>query len=119
MKIQVNTDHNVAGHEALTAHVTMNVESALSRFNKHITRIEVHLTDENATKGGDHDKRCVMEARLEGRQPIAVTDHAATLDQAIHGAVHKLTHLIESTLGRAEHSSENSPMHRKAQHVVV
>ncbi len=106
MRIQVNTDHNVAGHEALTTHVTTCVESALSRFSKHITRVEVHLTDENANKSGEHDKRCVMEARLEGRQPIAVTGHAASLDQAIHGAVHKLTSLIESTLARAEHSSQ-------------
>ena len=105
MQIQVNTDHNIAGHEALTTYVTTCVENALSRFSEHITRVEVHLTDENANKGGEHDKRCLMEARLEGRQPIVSTDHAATLDQAILGAVHKLTSLIESTLGRAEHSS--------------
>lgn len=106
MQIQVNTDHNIAGHEALTAHVTTCVESALSRFSKHITRVEVHLTDENANKGGEHDKRCMMEARLEGRQPIVATDHAATVDKAIHGAAHKLTHLIESTLGRVEHARQ-------------
>jgi hypothetical protein len=47
-----------------------------------------------------------MEARLEGRQPIAATDHAATLDKAIHGTVHELASLIETTLGRAEHSSQ-------------
>ncbi len=44
--------------------------------------------------------RCVMEARLEGRQPIAVTDQAATLDQAVRGDANKLARLIESTLGR-------------------
>jgi hypothetical protein len=42
----------------------------------------------------------VMEARLEGRQPVAVTHQAATLDQAVEGAAHKLARLIESTLGR-------------------
>ena len=106
MQVQINTDHNIAGHEALTAYVTSSVESALSRFSKHITRIEVHLTDENADKSGGNDKRCLMEARLEGRQPIAVTDSAAILDKAIHGALLKLTRLIESTLGRVEDSSE-------------
>ena len=44
--------------------------------------------------------RCVMEARLEGRQPAAVTHQAATLDNAIKGAADKLARLIESTLGR-------------------
>lgn len=106
MQIQIDTDHNIAGHEALIAHVTGVVENALSRFSNHITRVEVHLADENANKGGEHDKRCVMEARIEGHQPIAVTDHAANLDLAVHGAVHKLTRLIESTLGRVAHSSK-------------
>jgi hypothetical protein len=42
----------------------------------------------------------MMEARLEGSQPIAVTHQAATLDQAMDGAANKLSRLIESTLGR-------------------
>lgn len=44
--------------------------------------------------------RCMMEARLEGRQPIAVTHQAASLDQAVDGAADKLTKMIDSTLGR-------------------
>ena len=101
MQIQINTDHNIEGHEALAAQVSGVVESALSRFSDHITRVEVHLSDENSDKkGGQNDKRCVMEARLEGRQPIAVTHQAATLDEAVDGAADKLARLIESTLGR-------------------
>ena len=101
MQIQINTDHNIEGHEALAAQVSGVVESALSRFSDHITRVEVHLSDENSDKKGGHDDmRCMMEARLEGRQPIAVTHQAATLDQAVDGAADKLARLIESTLGR-------------------
>ena len=100
MHVQVNTDHNIAGHEALSLHVIGVVEGALSRFNEHITRVEVHLTDENSGKGGQDDKRCVMEARLEGRSPVAVTHHAASLHQAVAGAADKLTSLLASTLGR-------------------
>lgn len=75
------------------------VESALSRFSDHITRVEVHLSDENSDKkGGTRDMRCMMEARLEGRQPIAVSHQAATLDLAVDGAAGKLTRLIESTV---------------------
>jgi hypothetical protein len=62
--------------------------------------VEVHLSDENGPETGWHDKRCVMEARLAGRQPIAVTDEAGTLDQAVDGAADKLTRLIEDTLSR-------------------
>ncbi len=100
MQVQVNTDHNIECHEALTAQVSDVVQKALSRMSEHITRVEVHLSDENSNKNGQNDKRCMMEARLERRQPIAVTYEAATLDQAVDGAVHKLARLIESTLGR-------------------
>jgi ribosome-associated translation inhibitor RaiA len=101
MQIKINTDHNIEGHQALTAQVTGVVENALSRFSDHITWVEVHLSDENSNKKVGHDAlRCMMEARLEGLQPIAVTHHATTLDQAVDGAAEKLTNLIESALGR-------------------
>ena len=100
MQIQMYTDHNIEGHQALASQVNGVVDSALSRFSDHITRVEVHLSDENSDKSGGNDKRCVMEAHLEGSQPIAVTHQAATLEQAIDGAADKLTRLIESTLGR-------------------
>ena len=100
MQIQINTDHNIECHEALVAQVTETVENALSRFSSHITHVEVHLSDENSDKTSQNDKRCLIEARLEGRQPIAVTYQAATLDQAIDGASGKLARVIESNLGR-------------------
>ena len=100
MQIQINTDHNIKGHEALAAQVRGVVESALSHLSDHITRVEVHLSDESSHKTSQNDKRCMMEARLEGRQPIAVTHPAGTLEQAVDGAADKLARLIESTLGR-------------------
>lgn len=101
MQIQINTDRNIDGHEALAAQVRGVVESALGRHESLITRVEVHLSDENsAKKGGKDDIRCMMEARLEGRPPAAITHQAATVEQAVDGAAEKLTRLIESTLGR-------------------
>lgn len=101
MQIQINTDRNIEGHEALAAHVSGIVGSALSKISDHITRVEVHLSDENSDKKhGNDDMRCMMEARLEGLQPVAVTHHAQTLGQAVDGAGDKLCRLIDSTLGR-------------------
>jgi len=100
MQVQINTDHNIEGSEAFTTQVRGVVESALARFSDHITRVEVHLSDENSHKSGQNDKRCMLEARLEGRQPIAVTHQAATLEEAVRGAADKMTRLIESTMGR-------------------
>jgi ribosome-associated translation inhibitor RaiA len=116
MQIQINTDHNIEGHEALAAQVSEVVESALSLVSDHITRVEVHLSDENGDKRGQNDKRCMMEARMEGRQPVAVTHQSATLVQAVDGAADKLTRLIESTLGRRRHQESyraDPPLHRQ------
>jgi ribosome-associated translation inhibitor RaiA len=104
MQIQINTDHHIEGHEALVAWATGEVGTALSHHKGHITRVEVHLSDANGHKSGQNDKHCVMEGRLEGRQPMAVTHNAQTLYQAVTGAADKLNRLIESTLGRAARS---------------
>jgi ribosome-associated translation inhibitor RaiA len=100
MHIQVNTDHTIEGHEALADQIRGIVENALSRMSDRLTRVEVHLTDESGPKNRANNKRCMMEARLEGRQPIAVTDEAATVDLAVNGAADKLARLIEHTLGK-------------------
>ncbi len=111
MKIQINTDDNIAGREELAEQTKATVISTLGHLAEHITRVEVHLNDENSDKGGSHDKRCMMEARLEGHQPIAVTDAAETIDQAIDGAVHKLKRLLDHTLARLKHSTEPLSAH--------
>ena len=101
MKIQINTDSNIAGNEQLRREVEALLRGALDRFSEKITRVEVHLSDENSDKkSGVDDMRCLLEARLAGRQPIAVSHEAATLQEAVDGAAEKLTHSLDSTLGR-------------------
>ena len=100
MKIQINTDNNVECSEELAEQAEGTVESTLGHLAEHVTRIEVHLSDENSDKGGAHDKRCMMEVRLEGPQPIAVSDEAESIDLAIDGAAEKLKNSLENTLGR-------------------
>ncbi len=103
MQIQVNTDENVQGSEELSARVSTEIHSRLDRFSQHITRIEVHLSDEDADKSGGSDKRCLIEARLEGRQPQAASDQADTLEGAYSGAAKKLQRALETTLGKLNH----------------
>lgn len=109
MKIQVNTDANIPGHAARVAGVSRIVEHALARFAESITRVEVHLSDENSGKSGKHDQRCVLEARLQGRPPVAVTEHADSQDQALHGAADKLVRLLDHDLGRAHEHRAHMP----------
>ena len=104
MQVQINTDRTIDGHKALTAQIRSVVESALSRISDHITRVEVHLSDENSHKSSQHDKRCMIEVRIQGRPPVAVTHHAGSLHQAVDGAADKAARLIDSALGRAARS---------------
>ena len=101
MQIQVNTDANIEGRDELARQIEAEINTALSQFSDQITRVEVHLSDENAGKSGSADKRCLMEARPAGRQPIAVSHEGATLEEAYSGAAKKLRSSLESTLGRA------------------
>jgi ribosome-associated translation inhibitor RaiA len=105
MKIQINTDNHITGREALAQQAEATVTSALGHLAEHITRVEVHLSDENGKKTGGRDKRCMMEARLEGHQPIAVTDESDSLDEAITGAADKLKRSLDHTLSRLNDDS--------------
>jgi len=100
MLIEVRMKGSVEGAKTLSVHVKTIVQSALSRFEDRIRRVDVHLSDVVSNKGGHDGNRCMMEARLEGREPIAVTQQATSMDKAIHDAVHTLKRSIESTLGR-------------------
>ena len=102
MQIQINTDHNIAGREALSAHIRAVVERALGHERTHLTRVEVHVADENGPKSGPKDMRCAMEARLERHQPLAVTFDAPTVHQAVDGAADKLARLVAHTLEKLQ-----------------
>jgi len=100
MIIQLNTDKNLAGTEKLSAYLNSFISEELSRFSHQITRVEVHLSDVNGPKDGLNDKRCLIEARLEGMKPIAVSNNAYTHEQAIEGAIEKIKTSLDSMLGR-------------------
>jgi len=103
MHIQVNTGSQTEGSAELTRYIQVLLADKLSRFADRITRAEVHLTDENsASKSGGNDKRCQIELRMAGMQPISVTDRADSHDQAVNGALGKMQNLIETTLGKLD-----------------
>ena len=52
MKIQLNTDVNIDGTEALAAQVDATVTQSLAHFGEQITRVEVHLSDDPAAREG-------------------------------------------------------------------
>lgn len=100
MTIQFNTGNNITGGKEQSAPLIALLSDGLSRYKAQITRLEVHLSDEDGNKDGQNDKRCMIEARPEGQQPIVVTSEANTNEQAVEGAIDKLMASLETVLGR-------------------
>jgi ribosomal subunit interface protein len=94
MQIQINFG-NMASSDALWDYITGEVETTLERHKDRITRVEVHVQDRNAQKGGV-DKRVMMEARPAGLDPIAVEEQADDVYRAVRSAAEKLA----TALGR-------------------
>jgi hypothetical protein len=100
MKIQYNTDKTVNGNQKHQDYFSTQIAEQLARFQSDISRIEVHISDENGKKEGSNNIRCLLEARIEGKQPFAVSCMADTIDLAVTGAIDKLKASSETTIGR-------------------
>lgn len=110
MQIQVNCDNHIESSIRLEEWVRTTVESTLERYDEDLTRVEVHIRDENGDKSGPNDMRCQMEARPKGHQPISVTHKADTLDQAVDGAAVKLDHALEHLFGKLRTKRPGAPV---------
>ena len=110
MQVLINTDHNITLTENSTDELETTVETTLGHFGSHLTRVEIHLTDQSAGRSTGNDIRCLLEARPEGLEPQFVTDNASTVDVAAHGALHKMLHTLETTFGRLNQHKGASSM---------
>ncbi|HQW12251.1 MAG TPA: hypothetical protein PK076_06660 [Saprospiraceae bacterium] len=98
MIIQVNSDNHITGTQEMIDRFSEEVKSTLKRFENQITRIEVHLADENKGKKGVDDKKCTIEARGNGLSPEAVSFKSDTIDESFVGALGKMKHLLSNKL---------------------
>jgi ribosome-associated translation inhibitor RaiA len=102
MQVQVNTGDGLEGKDTLERWATDFLNAELARFANEISRVEVQLTDEAKGKKNGEDMRCMLEARLNGHQPVAVQHHAENMDEAIRGASIKLVRALEHIQGRLD-----------------
>lgn len=100
MQVQINFS-DVSKSDALVDRVHQELDRKLKRFGERITRVEVHLHDDNSHRGGV-DKRCTLEARPAGGQPVAVESASGDLYTAIKEAAEKLERALARRLERAE-----------------
>ena len=110
MKVIVNTDHNITLTEESIGAMELLVESTLERFDSHLTRVEVHLSDGSAGRSTGDDIQCRLEARPEGRNPEFATDNSSTVDSALSGALRKMVSVLERTFGRLDQRKGASSM---------
>jgi len=104
MMVLVNTDNHLGGSIELAESVAATVEDTLAHLARQLTRVEVHLSDENSFKTGTNDIRCAMEARIEGHPPTAVTFYSNEIDIAVNGAAEKLKATLEHLFGKLDRS---------------
>lgn len=104
MQIQFSIDSKIEGHERTENYFSPIVQEALKRYEDKIVTLEVHIADDISSKSVQDDKRCVLEAHAAGLKPIAVTNHADTVEKAIKGATDKLKHALEHAFGKLQHS---------------
>src|SRR5580698_4395052 len=111
MLIQINSDRNITMHAKLSGQIEADLHRILNRYEDQITRIEVHLSDENGDKKtGPNDKRCVIEARPRHYPSVTVTNTASDVQVAASGAADKMFRLLGTTFGRiAERHKNETP----------
>jgi ribosome-associated translation inhibitor RaiA len=116
MQIQVNSKNTLHTGESFERWASGELHESLSRFKGDITRIEVHMSDENCDKAGLEQKRCVMEARLAHHEPLAVNHNAPNQDLAFRGASDKLKRVLDHTLSklRDHHRDRETIRHEPA-----
>ncbi len=105
MQVQVHAGDNVQGGESLAQWAQTEVQDRLSRFREYVTRVEVYLTDVDALKNGGKGKRCVMETRATGRQPLAVNAEAEKVAEAFNAALEKLHRALDTDIAKMRDKS--------------
>ncbi len=102
MQIQVSTDNTIHGDQRVIEVAEGAVAQDLGHLSERLTRVEVHLKDQNADKHGPEHIRCTMEARPRGLGPISSHHDAADISAALKGAAKKLRGRLSAEFERRD-----------------
>jgi len=102
MLVHIVTDNHIEGSEDLKQWITDLVTSSCERFGPQMIRVDVHLSDENGAKEGKNDKRCLLEARLSGLEPVVASQSGATLGQCVDAAIDTLLESLDRKIERQD-----------------
>jgi len=110
MQFQFNSNSSVMGTENVAERIEAMVRQKLARYEDRLTRVEVHVADDNGSKHGADDKHCTIEARPRGGKPIGVTEKASKVDDAARKAANTIAQRLERHFGKGDkHRHEPRP----------
>lgn len=98
MEIQINSDNQVKVDQATKDFYKEEVQNSLKRFEEHVTRFEVYFSDETSNKETPNDQKCIIEARIKGRNPERVSHNSSKQKAAFDGAVNKIKTVLNRLL---------------------
>jgi ribosome-associated translation inhibitor RaiA len=100
MFIEFHSDSNVNATDETVAPFRDQINNSLSKYSHQVSSVQVHFSDENGKQGGQDDKRCMIEVRLDGMNPIAVTGRSSSLAQALKLAIDKMKTSLDTRRDR-------------------
>jgi ribosomal subunit interface protein len=93
MQIQIYSQ-DIELSDPFRTFIEEKIQETLSHVAERLTRVEVHLKDMNSQKNG-RDKRCLIEARPRGMEPVAVEHDADSPRDAVQHAAQKLGRALQ------------------------
>ena len=101
MHIEINY-RDIQKTDAIEDHIRSVLDDALKHLSDRITRIEVHVGDDRPSEDVPNDKRCMIEARPRGMDPIAIE----VREDDLYGAVSEAAGKLQRALTRRFEKSE-------------
>ncbi|MGI9516899.1 MAG: hypothetical protein ACR2NP_07645 [Pirellulaceae bacterium] len=102
MQVIINSDNQVDLNDDLIQQWQGEISDSLQRFSHWVTRVEVHLTDENSnSKSGVSDIRCLLEARPADKQPVSVEVRGPSAEHALADGIQTLTRRLGTIVDKA------------------
>ncbi len=98
MRVEIETAEGVEHTTELEEHAKKQLRHVERRFGERITKVMVYLKDERPGKGGV-DKKCHMEARPAGIDPVTVESLESTAFDAVRMGAEKLEKALARRLG--------------------
>lgn len=105
MQTEIHISHSLNASEGLREHIDRRLGYALGRFGERISRVSVHISDENGPRGGV-DTRCKMHVTLRPHGTLHIEQDDSNAETAVEVASMRLGQAIRRELERQRTARE-------------